>query len=126
MENMMKNLFFLILSLVCVSLEATHFQSSMSVTPISDKNEFLIDMQIEKISDGCSSPELIASPRIICIPGEPAQLTIGSEDQSDFLSIQIIIPENTSQIGVQASVLMKEKDQVVLSFNNTIKLSKAN
>jgi hypothetical protein len=119
----MKKLLLLALSLACVSLEAAHFQSSMSVSSTSNKNEFLVEMQIEKLCDGCSIPELIASPKIICSPGEPAQVTIGSEDQADFLSIQVMIPKNTSQTGVQASILMKENNQVVLSLNNDIKVN---
>jgi hypothetical protein len=45
------------------------------------------------------SPELIASPKIICTRGEPAKLTIGTEDQDDFLSIEVVIPENCSETG---------------------------
>lgn len=119
----MKKLFLLLLSLACVSLEAAHFQSSMSVTPISNRDEFLVEMQIEKVHEAGSTPELIASPKIICIQGEPAELKIESEDKFDLLSIRVIVPENFSQIGIQASVLMKEKGLVVLSFDNIIKLS---
>lgn len=118
----MKNLLFLALSLVGFNLEATHFQSSMSVIPTREKNEFLIEMKIEKVINGCTIPELIASPKIICMQGAPAQVTIGSEDQDDFLSVQVAIPENTSQTSVHASILMKEKGQVVLSCDNTINL----
>ena len=122
-EKIMKRLLFLMLSFAWISVEATHFQSSMSVTPASNRNGFLIEMQIEKIGDGCSTSELIASPKIVCIPGEPAQFTIGSEDQSDFLSIQVMISKNVSAVDVEASVLMKKDNQVVLSLNNNIKVN---
>ncbi len=113
----------LLISLSCFSLEATHFQSSMSVTPMSNKNEFLVEMQIEKIHEEGSEPELIASPKILCVQGKPAELNIESEDKSDLLSIRVVVPENISQKAIQASVLMKEKNLVVLAFDNTIKLN---
>lgn len=119
----MKKLLLLALSLACVSLEAAHFQSSMSVTPTNNKNEFFVEMQIEKLCDGCSIPELIASPKIICSRGEPAKLTIGTEDQDNFLSIKVVIPDNNSETEVQSTVFMKEKDQVVLSFDNNLKIN---
>jgi hypothetical protein len=119
----MKKLLFSMLSLACMSLEATHFQSSMSVTPINSKNAFLIEMQIEKLLDESSTPTLIACPKIICVPGKPTQLTIESDDQADALSIQVMIPENLSQDSIRTSILMKEKDQVVLSFSNMIKVN---
>lgn len=113
----MKNLFFLMLSLACVSLEASHFQSSMTVTPTQNDHEFLVEMQIEKVSEE-SAPELIASPKIICLQGKPAEFKIESEDQNDLLSIHVMIPENMSESSIQTSVLMKEKGQIVLSFDN--------
>lgn len=118
----MKKLLILLLSFAAFNVEATHFQSSMSVTPISNKNEYLVEMHIKKIIDMHSSPELIASPKIICTPGEPAQLTIESEDKADLLSVQVMIPDSSIQNCVHASVLMKEKGQVVLSFDNFINL----
>lgn len=119
----MKKLLLLVLSFVCVSLEAAHFQSSMSVTSMSNKNEFLVEMQIEKLCDGCTVPELIASPKIICSRGEPAKLTIGTEDQDDFLAIEVVIPDNDSESGLQSKIFMKEKGQVALSSNHILRLN---
>lgn len=121
----MKKSLFLMLSLATFTLEAAHFQSSMSVTPIlnNEVNEYLVDMQIKKVVDANSAPQLIASPKIICMQGEPAQLTIESEDKADLLSIQITIPENASQTSVHASCLMKEKGEVVLSFDHVIQFN---
>ena len=118
----MKKLFLSLLSFACVSLEATHFQTSMSVTPLSNQDEFLVEMQIEKIHAEGTPSELIASPKLICVRGEPSELNIESEDKSDLLSIRVLASEKISQKGIQASVLMKEKGLIVLSFNNTIKL----
>ncbi|MCI0382176.1 MAG: hypothetical protein L0207_03885 [Chlamydiae bacterium] len=119
----MKSLLLLIASLTAFSLEAAHFQSSMSVTQLNDTNEYLVKMQIEKINDLDSSRQLIASPSLICLQGQPAQLTIASEDKTDLLSIQVMVPQNLQEEGIHASLLMKEKDQVVLSFDNVIKLN---
>lgn len=119
----MKKLLLLALSLACVSLEAAHFQSSMSVTSTSNKNEFLVEMQIEKLCDGSSITELIASPKIICSRGEPAKLTIGTEDEDDFLAIEVVIPDYDSEIGVQSKIFMKEHGQVALSFNQNLKVN---
>jgi hypothetical protein len=118
----MKKLLLLALSIACVSLEAAHFQSSMSVTSTSN-NEFLVEMQIEKLCDGCSIPELIASPKIICARGEPAKLTIGAEGQDDFLAIEVVIPDNESGTELQSKIFMKEKGQVALSFNHSLKVN---
>ena len=119
----MKKLLVLMLGFACVGLEATHFQSSLFVTPISDQSKFLVEVQIEKLADGSSIPELVASPKMICTPGEPNQLTIGSEDQADFLSIQVTIPKNTSQESLQTSIFMKENNQIILSSNHLIKVN---
>lgn len=119
----MKKLCLLLLSLASINLEAIHFQSAMSVTPLNNNNEFIVEVQIEKVSDEDSEPELIASPKIICAQGKSAELKIESEDQLDLLCIQIEIPEDISQKGIQAFILMKEKGLVVLSFDNMIKLN---
>ncbi len=114
----------LMLSLAVCNLEATHFQSSMSVTPINGQEtiEYLVEMQIEKVVDGFSSPQLIASPKMICSQGEPAQILFESEDKAELLSIQVVCDESALQKGIHASVLMKEKGEVVLSFENNIKV----
>lgn len=113
------------LSISALHLEGTHFQSSMSVTPISCDgiNKYHVEMQITKMIDENSIPQLINSSELICIQGEPAHLIIESEDKADLLSIQIILPANTLQKSVEASILMKEKGQVVLSSVNVIKLN---
>lgn len=120
----MKKFVFSALCLVCFSLESTHFQSTMSVSPMSSKNTFLVEMEIEKVIG--SHSELMASPKIICVQGVPAELKIESSNQEDLLFIQVMIPENLSQTVVQASVLMKEKNQVVLSLNNVVKMNAFN
>lgn len=118
----MKSLIFFMLSLACFGLEATHFQSSTSITPVGNENQFLVEIQIKKIFDDCSIPKLIASPQIICVQGQPAKLRIESEDQADLLFIQVMIPENIPQAGIQTLILLKEKGEVVLSLDNLIRV----
>lgn len=122
----MKKLFLSLLSLACISLEATHFQSSMSITSINNGDAFLVEIQIEKVHEVDSTPELIACPKIICVKGEPTEIKIESEDKSDLFFVRVTVPENISQTGIQTSVFMKEKGLVVLSFDNTIKLDPFN
>lgn len=120
----MKTLLFLMLSLATLSLEAAHFQASTSVTQIKKgTNEYLVEMMIEKRMDIHSEPELIASPKILCTEGEPAQLTVASDDQADLISINLLIPKNGSQREIQTSILIKEKDIVVLSLDNSFKIN---
>lgn len=118
----MKNLFFFLFCMIGLSLEAAHFQSDMTVKPTDHENEYLVEMKIQKFHDGSAIPELVASPKLLCIQGEAAQMRMGSEDEADLLAIDILIPKNDSQEGTQVSVLMKEAGQVVLSYNNRIKI----
>jgi hypothetical protein len=122
-EVFMKKILFLLLNLVLFNLEATHFQSSMNVTPLINENAYLVEMQIKKMVDGQDCPELVATPKIICALDQPAQLTIESEDKVDFISIQVMISDISSQKAMQASVLMKEKGHIVLSFDHVIQLN---
>lgn len=119
----MKKLLFFMFSLMALSLEAVHFQSSMSVTPESngETNKYFVEVRIEKFIEEHSCPQLIASPCIICTPGKPAQLMIES-DEGNSLSIQILIPEPPKN-NIQASILIKEEGKVVLSLNNIIHMN---
>ncbi len=120
----MKKLLFIVLSFACVSLEAIHFQSSIAITPRNNDNEFLLKMQIEKFSDDLSISEVVASPTLVCTRGKLSQVAIGSENEADFLSIEVMIPEDSSQDSVQTSIFMKENHQIVLSSKTNFKLNK--
>lgn len=120
----MIRILFLLLSLVPLSLEAIHYQNSITATPLSH-NEYLVDMQLEKVVDANSSPKLIASPKLICTAGELAELSIESEDHSDLLSIKCFIPNTPDQKSLHTTLLMKEKGEIVLSFDNVLKLNLA-
>jgi|688.fasta_scaffold08479_13 hypothetical protein len=110
---------FVLLSLAVCPLEASHFQSSISVKPINE-TQCLAEICLEK-KEASEQVELIAAPKIVCTRGEPAGLTIASEDQSNLLKIEITVPKNNEE-PVQASFFMKENDQVVLSLNQSIQL----
>lgn len=119
----MKKCLFLILVIAAFNVEASHYQSSMSVTPMSE-NQYLVELQVEKVIDAHSSPKLFWSPKIICVPGERAQVICASDDETDLLSLQVLIPNSSSpQKSIQSSILVKEKGQVVLSLNNGVQLS---
>jgi hypothetical protein len=118
----MNKLLLLIFAITCYHLEATHFQSSVQITPTSKNNEFLVETRIEKAIDNHTT-ELIASPKLICVQGKPAQLKIESKDRSDLLLIQVMIPENSSPNGIRTSIFMKEKGQIVLSSIHILKTS---
>lgn len=120
----MKNHLFLALLFVGFgfTVEATHFQSTMSITPVNDKNEYAVNMQIFKVTDATCS-ELVAAPKMLCVPGEPTLLTIESEDKADLLSIEATVLDSPNQKILHASVLMKEKEQVVLSFEHEIQVN---
>lgn len=101
--EVMKKLFLLLLSVASISLEATHFQNSMKVRSLGNRNEFLVEMQIEKEEEGGFAPEIIASPKILCVQGEPAEVRIESEDKLDLLLIRVLVSENPAQkVSVKA------------------------
>lgn len=116
----MKKIIALLLCVAFVSMEAAHYQSTMSITQIGDKNEFLMELEIEKLSEGSS--EVVASPQLICIPGMSSYLTIGSENEADYLFVKALVAKDGSR-GVQTSVFMKVEDQVVLSSHHTVTLN---
>lgn len=118
----MKTLIPFLFSLAFVGLEAAQFQSCASVTSLEEPNTFLVALKIEKLTEGSTTPEVVATPQIVCIPGVPAHLTIGTEEEADFLSVQALIAKEIGQ-GAHVSVLLKENHQVVLSTNDTIKLN---
>lgn len=109
-----------LLALFCLStgfgLEASHFHSAISVTPMNE-TDYFAEIQIEKIFDEKES-EIIATPTLMCVKGERAELIVESEDHRDLLSIQLLVPEDVENIGFQYSILMKKNNQVVLSFTS--------
>lgn len=122
----MKKLLFLVLSLACLNLEATHYTSKLSVTPTSEKNEFLLGIKIEKICDGCSVPELIASPELLCCLGGTTKITMGPEESGEeeaFLWINAAMPANESSIRLECSIVLKEEGKIVLSHTQILEIN---
>lgn len=120
----MKKLFFIALCLATFNLEATHFQSSMNVNPMNNSGEYLVEMQVEKMTDAESAPQLIAAPKIICREGERAEMIIEPEGTGNFLSFQVLASKNPSQTAVQGSVLIKEGGQVVFSHDHVTNVNR--
>lgn len=102
----------LALCLISASIQAVHFQTSTSVTPIESSNEsdarkYLVEIHITTM-DQDSKPELIASPKIICQEGVPAHLKIGSADNTpDLLSIEALVSKDPASPCVRTTIEMK-------------------
>lgn len=119
----MKKWMMLALSLAFVKLQGDpiqeHVQSIVSIT--SEKNnEYLVEMRIEKMIDDQS--QVIANPKLMCILGEPAELKIGTKEDSDFLFINAMISETGTEKNMHTSILMKENGQIVLSSDQIINI----
>jgi len=116
----MKKWMFSILSLALVKLHGAHFQSTMSLTPTTD-SEYLVEMRIEKIVNNTS--QLIAAPKLVCALGEPAELTIGSKEDPDFLLIQATVSQAKTEKHIHTLISMKENGEIVLSSDQAIQLN---
>lgn len=119
----MKKILFAFICFTGFGLEAAHFSCDVTVTPVSQTQQYLAEVQIKKVSDLCLEPELVACPKLVCQRGEHAHFSVESEDHADILSVQVFIPQNIAQTGVQTSIFMKENHQIVLSLDHRTRIS---
>jgi hypothetical protein len=121
----MKKLFISLFCFISLGLHAAQYHHKISITPLpaheEGKKQFLAKIELTKQLDENSEPFLIDVPKIICLEGELAEVKNESPDTGDLLVIKIFIPENQSE--AQASILLQEGNAVVLSSDETVKIS---
>lgn len=121
---LMNKLLLSILLLTGTALK-TSFQSCASEIPLNNKNtnEYFVEMRILRVVDEHSSPQLIASPKIICVQGQPAQIAIGSENESNFFSVDLVISENETLTSLHTPYLIKnsKNQNIEIPAGTTVK-----
>lgn len=114
----------LFMALLAVEVTAQIHLSTNIVPTLATKKsaqEYLVEFKIEKIEG--QERQVIAEPKMLCLEGFPAQLTIESEDKADLIAIQTEIQKSEMSKIVRTAVLFKENHQVLLDSVNEIKLS---
>jgi hypothetical protein len=108
-----------IMALACLGLEAAQYKHKISVSPMDwqtdeEEKQYIAKVEIEKIAEDDSSPQLIASPVVSFIEGKPAKV------QVEGLQVDILVPKNSAT--AQVSIVLVEDAKIVMSAAETVKI----
>ena len=116
---------YLLALLCCASLSASQFEHTITITPSqtseSGKKVYLAEIKIMKMfADG--SPFAVATPTLVCVEGEKAEVKVGSQEEGNLLIVSVLVPENNTE-EAETSIHMTEGTEVVISEEKMIKIS---
>ena len=115
---------YLLALLCCASLSASQFEHTITITPQaseSAKKVYLAEIKVMKLF-GDGSPFPVATPTLVCVEGEKAEVKVGSQEEGNLLIVSVLIPENNTE-EAETSIYMTEGTEVVISEEKTIKIS---
>ncbi|MGD0665807.1 MAG: hypothetical protein ABSA17_08820 [Rhabdochlamydiaceae bacterium] len=88
------------------------FQYDVSVSPLENRDEFLVRFKIDKVLEDRGLAEFTA-PQLLCKKGEEAVVT-KSVDGNGY-TVKGLVEEKNGQILAHITVVIREKNEVVYS-----------
>ena len=118
---------YLLALLCCASLSASQFEHTITITPSqtseSGKKVYLAEIKIMKMfADG--SPFVVATPTLVCVEGEKAEVKVGSQEEGNLLIVSVLVPENNTE-EAETSIYLTEGTQVMISEEKMVKIIKS-